>query len=222
MPLKTFKTKTEIPADQQADALALADGTFAVFADVDTTELESAVAAEKEKREAAEKLSRKTAAELQKLQTARKAADAGLTEERLKEIRAEADKEARAELAPQLEEAAKLKAQNRALVLDADMKARALKAGILPTKIDDFWKLRGSEFDLTADGKPMVKDKPTVEPDKHLAALLKLNPEWVAGTKASGSGAAGLTAANGPTGVFAETMAPEHRLAAAHEAGLTE
>ena len=177
--------------EKAAEAAAKAKAEAAEKAAEDIEALRAEVADEKTKRTAAEALMRKSAAALQKLETQRKAADAGLTEERLKEIRADADAEARAELKPQLDEAAKLKAQNRALVLDADMKARALKAGVLPTKVDDFWALRGPEFDLTSDGKPMVRDKPTVEVDKHLAALLKRNPEWVAGTKANGGGAAG-------------------------------
>jgi hypothetical protein len=168
------------------------------------------------KRDAAEKLMRKATAELQKVQTQRKAADAGMTEEKLKELRAEARAEVEAELKPKLEENERLKGQNRALLLDADMKARGLKAGILPTKIDDWWKLRGSEYDLTDDGKPMVKGKPGLDPDKHLTTLLKLNPEWVAGTKAGGGGAEGGT--KGATGVTDEDLKHPERLIAAGNA----
>ena len=172
----------------------------------DLATLQATLEEEKGKREAAEKLMRKTAAELQKLQTARKAADAGLTEDRLKEITAEAEAQAEAKYKDQLDEAARLRAQNRVLVLDADMKARAIKAGVLPEKVDDFWALRGAEFDLTADGKPMVKATPTLNPDKHLAALLKKNPEWVAGTKAAGGGAAGIQGGGAPSGLDAAAV----------------
>jgi hypothetical protein len=143
------------------------------------------------KRKAAERLTNKANAELQKLQTRQKAADAGMTEEKLKELREEAKAEALAEVKDDLAERDRLKMQNRGLLLDADMKARALKAGIAATKIDDFWALRAGQFDLTDDGKPMVKGKPGLDPDKHLASLLKLNPEWVVGTKANGGGANG-------------------------------
>lgn len=221
MPLKTYDTQDAVPEALRADAIETKDGKFVVVEEADTSDLAAAVAAEKEKREAAEKLMRKTAGELQKLQTQRKAADAGMTEEKLKELREEAKAEYMAEIQPQLDEAVKIKAQNRSLLLDADMKARALKAGVLPEKVDDFWALRGSEFDLTDDGKPMVKGKPGIEPDKHLTVLLKKNPEWVKGTQASGGGAQGTTG-TGTVGAFAETMKPEQRLAAAHEAGLKE
>lgn len=197
MPLKTFATQAEVPEALRDSAIETKDGKFIVSEDADTSELTAAIETEKANRIAAEKLMRKTAGELQKLQTARKAADAGLTEERLNEITAEANAQAEARFKDQLDEAAKLKAQNRALVLDADMKARALKAGVRPEKIDDFWKLRADEFDLTADGKPMVKATPTAKIDEHMAALLKKNPEWVVGTKASGGGAQGSTGAGG-------------------------
>ena len=177
------KTAEEKAADAAAKAKLEADEALEA--------LQAQVEEANTKREAAEKLMRKTAAELQKLQTARKAADAGLTEERLKEITAEAEAQAEAKYADQIAEAAKLKTQNRSLLLDADMKARALKAGVLPERVNDFWALRGAEFDLTADGKPMVKATPTAKIETHLAALLKLNPEWVAGTKANGGNAIG-------------------------------
>lgn len=222
MPIKTFAKLEEVPEAQRTDAIETKDGKFILSEETDTTDLETQVASEKEKREAAEGKMRKAAAELQKLQTARKAADAGMTEDKLKELRAEARAEVEAELKPQLEEAAKLKATNRALTLDAVQKAKALKLGVLPTKIDDFWTLRGGEFDLTDDGKPMVKGKPGIDPDKHLASLLKLNPEWVQGTKASGSGSQGSTALGSSSGAFDDKMKPEDRLAAAHAAGITE
>lgn len=208
------KTAEELAAEKAAEAAAKVEADLAAL----RIEVEEA----NMKREAAEKLMRKATAELQKLQTARKATDAGMTEEKLKELRAEARAEVEAELKPQLEEATKLKAQNRTLTLDAVQKAKALKLGILPEKVDDFWTLRGSEFDLTDDGKPMVKGKPGMDPDKHLAALVKKNPEWVAGTKAAGSGAAGVTAGAASQGAFDDKMRPEQRLAVAHEAGITE
>jgi hypothetical protein len=222
MPTKTYATADEVPADLKDSAVETKDGKFLVFEEADTSELEAQITAEAEKRVAAEKLMRKTAAELQKLQTQRKAADAGMTEEKLKELREEARQEVLDELKPQLDAAETLKAQNRALVLDADMKARALKAGVLPAKIDDWWALRGKDFDLTDDGKPMVKDKPGVDPDKHLATLLKRNPEWIVGTKASGSGAHGTTGGMASDGAFSGHMSPSARLEAAHDAGIKE
>jgi hypothetical protein len=206
------KTPEEVAAEKAAEAAEKAAAEVAAL----RAELDE----EKTKRDAAEKLTRKSAAELQKLQTARKAADAGMTEEKLKELREEAKAEVLAELKPQLDAAATLKAQNRALTLDAVQKAKALKLGILPAKIEDFWTLRGGEFDLTEDGKPMVKGKPGLDPDKHLAGLLKLNPEWVQGTKAGGGGAGGITATGGPTGITPEEAMrnPSQLFAAANEA----
>lgn len=219
MPLKLFATKDAVPADAQADAIETKDGQWAIVEDADTSELATQLAAETVKREAAEKLMRKAQSEAQKATTAKKAADAGMTAERLEELRAEAKAEVLAELRPQLDRATTVEAQNRTLLLDADMKSRALKAGVLPAKVDDWWKLRGGEYDLTADGKPMVKDKPGVNPDTHLAALLKMNPEWVQGTKATGSNATGSSTAGAATISVEDAMRNPSALFSAANAG---
>lgn len=212
----------EKSADEKA-AEVLADAAIAEAKEKAAEEnatLKAELAELKHQKDAADRATRKVAAELQKLQTQRKAADAGMTEEALKLLREEARAEVLAELEPQLKAAEGLKAQNRGLLLDADMKARALKAGVLPEKLGDFWKLRADEFDLTDDGKPMVKGKPGLDPDKHLEALKKLNPEWVRGTQASGSGAKGGTGTT--LGNLPDNLSPIARLEAAHAAGMTE
>lgn len=212
------KTAEEIATEKAAKIKADADERAAE--ELET--LRADLTEEKAKRTAAESLMRKTTAALQKLETARKAEAAGMTEDKLKELREEARAEVLAELKPQLDEATTLKAQNRTLLLDGAIKKLALEKGVLAEKVGDFWKLRGDEFDLTDDGKPMVRGKPGLDPIKHIESLKKLNPEWVAGTKAAGGGAMGTFAGAGTGSTFDDKMKPEDRMAAAHAAGLTE
>ncbi len=168
------------------------DGKFHLDADLPDTEgLEATVAEERRLRDAAEKLMRKAVQEADRLKNAKKASDAGLTEDQLRQLRADVRAEVEAEFAPVQADAEKAKAENRTLLLDNVMQQELLAAGFLPTRIKQVWQLHGGEFDLTDDRKPMVKGKPGIEPKKHVEALKKLYPEWVQGTRAGGGGAAG-------------------------------
>jgi hypothetical protein len=73
------------------------------------------------------------------------------------------------ELEPDLEAGKKSIAENRTLKLDNQVKSLFAKAGVRGERADALWKLTADRYDLTADGKPMLKDKPGVEIEKYLA-----------------------------------------------------
>jgi hypothetical protein len=209
MALKPYKTKAEIPADQQANAIALLDGTFAVEEPDDTSALKSALDTEKSKREAAEALVKKTAADLKKLEADRKAETHGLTAEQLDKIRGEATADLTRQLAEKEAELTAVKTASRTKDIGAAFRSLAGEQKFLGTKLDDLFQLHGGEFDLTDDGKGLVvKGKVGLDPKKHMEALAKARPEWVEGTKAGGGGGGGTTlnGTNGPSTLTADEI----------------
>jgi hypothetical protein len=209
MPLKKFPKKDEIPADQQADAIELKDGSFAIVEPDDTSAMKSALETEKSKREAAELLVKKTAADLKKLEAEKKAESHGLTAEQLEKIRMEATADLTKQLADKEKELADVKTASRTKDIGAAFRTLAGEQKFLGTKLDDLFRLHGDEFDLTDDGKGLVvKGKVGVDPKKHMESLAKLRPEWVEGTKAGGGGAGGTTtgATNGASTLTAEEI----------------
>jgi hypothetical protein len=219
MTLPTFAKKDEIPKGFES-MYEEVEGKWHPKESDDASDLKAALKEEREKREAAEKLTKKVAKDLKDLETKAKAEAAGATEDQLKQLRADVRTELETEYADKLKAAERvpiLEAENRNLKLDGNVKKMAGDAGFLPTKLDDFWKLHGDEFDLTADGKPMVKGKPGADPKKHIESLKAVRPEWVQGSQAGGGGAAGMQKKPGETTTLA--LSPTERLAAAHAAG---
>lgn len=158
----------------------------------ETTTLKATLDDERKKREAAEKLSTKAALELKKLQTEGKAKESGITEEKLNEIRAAVRKDLEEEYKPFKEKAETASTENRTLKLDnavrAVMGAEAVK--VRSERTGQLWKLIGDRFDLTEDGKPMVKANPGVTVERYLVDTVKKElPEFFVGTGASGGGA---------------------------------
>ena len=87
---------------------------------------------------------------------------------------------------------------NRTLRLDSVVKAEMAKAGARSERIDALYKLAADEFDLTDDGKPMLKNRPGIEVSKFVAEDLKKQyPELYNGTGSSGGGAPRSTAGGG-------------------------
>jgi hypothetical protein len=193
MPFKVYATKDEIPSDQQGTALALADGKFAVDEPEDTSALTTAIEAERGKREAAEKLVKKQAADLAKADREKKAASHGLTDEQLQAIRAEASADLEKKLADKETELETERTANKSRIKAGEFKTLAADQKFVGKKLDDLFRLHGDEFDLTDDGKLMVKGKPGIDPKKHMETIAATRGEWVEGTKAAGGGAAGQT-----------------------------
>lgn len=219
MPLPTFKTLEEIPEafrgeyEEQDGEFRPKDAAAQVAADLAT---------ERTKRTAAENLAAKAAKELEKLRNEKRAAAVGVSAEELEKIRADAKGEAAEEYKARLAEAEEAKREVRVLRLDNAVKAMAAKAGILADHLGDFWKLYGEEFDLSEDRKPLVKGRLGVEVEKHVAELVKKQPGWLQGTRATGGGAGGMMGAGGGAGGVpfdAIKANPAEALAAARAAG---
>lgn len=186
MALPTFDKQSDIPKGFE-DEYEESDGKWVP---VDrTAALQNALAKEREAREAAEKLAKKAAREAAEMDAKKTASAAGMTDDELKKLYQKIEGTIRAEYEPQIQELETARRENRELKLNNVVKAKLREQGALANRLDDFWKLHGEEFDLTADGKPMVKAEPGKDVTKHVAALMKARPEWVQGTKAAGSGA---------------------------------
>jgi phage-related protein len=202
MPIKKYATIDEIPEAHRGDALELKNGEFALLEDPDTSGLSTALQSEREKREAAERLAKKAADDLKRLQTEKKAADAGLSAEQLAKIREEVRADVLKELEPDLVKGKTALEENRALKLDQRVKAIALKQGVRADRVESWWKLNRDRFDLTDDGEaPIVKGQPGSKLETFVGETLKKEtPEFYEGTKAAGSDA--RTGSGQPLGVF--------------------
>lgn len=211
MPLKTFATKDEISEDARAGAVETKDGKWVVAEDEDVSDLQTAAATERTKREAAEKLVKKLTGENTSLQAKVKTLESSEPEaqkQALKERYEAGRKDALEEVAPKLSELETLSTQNRSLTFGASLKKLLGDAKFLPDYIEDVVKLHGDEFDFE-DGKVVVKGKPGQDPKKLVAEIAKKRGDWVQGTKATGGGAGGTTApppSGGSAGLTAEEL----------------
>lgn len=220
MALPSFERQEDIPQGFE-DAYEEQDGKWVPIDHAAAAQ--KALAEEREARKAAEALAKKAAREAAEAATKRDAAAKGMTEEELKKLYDSIEANVRGEFEPQLADMEKIRQENRALKLDNKIKALFQKHGALAAKIEDFWKLHGDEFDLTGDDKPMVKNEPGKDVEKHVQGILSHRKEWSQGTRASGSGSGfhTTTPAGGssPTGLTFDDVVknPSTAIAAANE-----
>lgn len=235
-----FKTKAEIPAqflsfyhevdgEWVADPAKLKEAGFE-----DAAELKGTLKKEREAREAAEKEAKRLKKEQEDKDKDAEITKKGVTEAELKKIRAEVRADLEKEFAPITVERDTLKKDNRSLRLDTAVKGlfghKDVK--VRGERHEALWKQIGDEFDLTDDGKPMVKDKPGTPVEKYLADNVKSRfPEWFEGSQATGGGAGGAGGTGTPPGGggngnkpgVEQVMAnPGAALAAARAAGVKE
>lgn len=124
------------------------------------------------------------------LETQAKAKKEGISSEQLEKLRKEVRDSLETEFSPFKQQAEQLAKENRALKLDNVVKVAMGKAGARSDRIDSLYKLTSDRFDLTDDGKPMVRESPGVEVDKYIGdVILKEYAEWFSGTGSSGGGA---------------------------------
>jgi len=189
MALPTYKAEKDIPK-----------GFEELYEEIDGewkpkdsgVEHQEALQKEREKREAAEKNAKTAAKALKDKEREIEAGKSGVTQETVDKIKAEAKAEVEAEYGPKVADRDKLAAENRAFRLTDVIGKMFVEGKGIPEKNASFWKLHGDEFDLTDDGKPMVKGKPGQDVKKHVETLMKTVPEWVQGTRATGSGQTGM------------------------------
>lgn len=185
MALPTFEKREDIPQGFE-DEYEEQDGKWVPVDN--TAALQKALAEERDARKAADALARKAAKDAADAANKQAASAAGMTEGELKKLYDSIEATVRAEFDPKLSELEQVQNENRTLKLDSRVKALFTTHGAMSTKIDDLWKLHGDEFDLTSDGKPMVKAEPGKDVARHVQGILKSRIDWTVGTKAAGGG----------------------------------
>lgn len=240
----TFQTEDEIPEGFR-DAYEEKDGEWVVKApekkgdgptEDDIEALKEVLDKERTDRRDAEKEVREIRARLTELEQEAKAKKAGLSEEELKKLRADVRKDIEEEYASKplselpedwkaREEGQGVLQENRSLKLDSQVKALAGKNGVRAERIEAWWRQFSDRFDLTEDGKPMVKEHPGKEVVDFITGDLKEElPDFYAGTQAAGGGAGGIQRNGEPVpGTSADDVIknPGESLRAAREAGAT-
>jgi hypothetical protein len=194
------------------------EGKFHLDADIeDVTPLKSTLDKERQRADVAEKERKRLDREFKELQQKQDAAKLGKTDEELKQLRESVRGDLESEYAPFKEKAEKYDSLHRSVLLDTPIKELMLSesVGVRGERQVALWKLVGDRFDLTDDGKPMVKDHPGLSVEKYLADQVKKEfPEFYKGTQAAGGGAGGTTAkpADAPTKPPTQWSSEERRI----------
>lgn len=164
----------------------------------------AALEAERKARKEAEDRAREAERLRAEAELEAKAKKAGLTDEQLVKLRADVRADIEREYASKAlqdlpegwaarNEGTRLMSDLRTLRLDQQVKALAAPH-LRGEKLEQWWKLNADRFDLTDDGKPMVRGAPGKEVATFIAEDLKKEiPEFYKGTQAAGGGAGGLT-----------------------------
>jgi hypothetical protein len=158
-------------------------------------------------------------ARLAELEQQSKAEKAGMTSEALAKLRQDvevdvvkrlqSDQTAALRLFPWAEDLAK---ENRSLKLDSVVKAEMAKGGARAERVDALFRLTADRWDLTEDGKPVLKDKPATELGKYVAdELRKEYPEFYTGSGSTGGGASRSKGAVSTTPGFIQADAESYR-----------
>lgn len=190
-----------------ADAAPAADGLKATL-----DKLRERLDATEKQLRAADRRAQEAERAARETVTAAKAKAAGLTDDQIAEFK----RQAAEEYQPKLAELDALRAEVRALKLDSTVKAK-LAPHVLD--VDVMWKLIGDEFDLTADGTPVLKANPTADIDKYVTTDLRQRYDYLyRGTQAAGGGAVGSRAglAADSDNVFAWTTDQRRAFITAH------
>lgn len=221
MPLPTFEKQDQIPKGFEEEY----EESEGKWVPIDrTASLQRALSEEREARKAADALAKKATKEANDLANKKAASSAGLTDKELRDLYDKIESQIREEYEPKVAELETIRGENRAMKLNDRIKQMFTENGALKTRVDDLWKLHGEDFDLTADGKPMVKNEPGKDPVRHVQAILKSRMDWVQGTKGSGGKTFATTttptSTPSPNGLSFEDMVknPSAAIAIANEA----
>lgn len=191
-----FKTKEEVP-EAFRDQYEERDGEWqAKETDPDPglgDAGKAALEAERKARKAAEDATKAAEADKAELQRKMDAQKAGITDDQLTKLREDVRADMEKEYSTYKTDAEELALENRSLKLDSQVKKLAAENGVRGERIEAWWRQFGDRFDLTDDGKPMVKDSPGTEVKKFIEGDLKKElPDFYTGTQASGGGAGGI------------------------------
>lgn len=202
MPLQTYKTRDEVPEDAREGALELKDGTFAVVVD----DAKDTILKIRQERDAFKKQAREAAERAEAAERERDAAKAstGDVDKKVAELLTKWEKDTEAKVAAVAKERDDALGQLRQVTLVDKARETFVKAGGRPEKAEAALKLVRDRLDLI-DGKPVVKDAQgevttTTLDDLFGKEFRKEMPEFFAGTRATGSGAAGTQKVGGSTG----------------------
>ena len=207
MPLPSFDTLDAVP-EPFRDLYEVQDGK-AVPKD-ETAPLKTALEKERSTAVEAKKQAKELEKRLAELEATAKAKASGISDEQLAQIKADAAKE----LDPIKAERDALASQLRQLQLDGAVKGVMAAHGVRAERLDVMWKVISDRFDLTEQGKPVLKSAPATDLPKVMLDLKTEFPEFFAAPSASGSGAS-------PTAGPVPGAAPDaHELFKAGLAGL--
>jgi hypothetical protein len=138
----------------------------------------------------AKEKAKELAGKLTEAERAQQAAAAGITSQELDRLRSEVRVDLEKEYQEKYSDYEAYKTENRTLKLDNVVKGEMGKAGVRPERIDALYRLSQDQFDLTEDGKPMVKSRMGTPVSKFITDELgKEYPELFLGTGSSGGGA---------------------------------
>lgn len=192
MPFPTFATPDEIP-EPFRDAYEEKDGVYVAKTE-DVGGLKAVLADQKARAKRAAEKAAEAERQLTELREAMDADKKGISGDKLAEIRAQAE----AKFKPHLDELEATRQQLRALRLDSAVKGLYAKAEMFDP--DAAWKITADEYDLTDDGKVILKADPTADLEKHITTALKAKyPFLYKGTQAAGGGAVGSRPAGAST-----------------------
>lgn len=225
MPFPVFDTKEAIP-EPFLGAYEEREGKWHPKAD-DGKEVKEALQKERELRETAEKERKRLEAVHADLERKLAAAETGAEKDEVKKLLEKFDSDLETVKASYEKELADAKAKLRTLQLDDKIKAAALAAGVLPSRVEAVLKLTKENFDL-ADDRIVVKDEKGQVTTESVADFFSKTykaqmPELYQGTQAAGGGAAGTTGGiPSDAGAIDVIQNPAAALAAARAAGKTE
>jgi hypothetical protein len=176
MPIETFDSADAVPDEYRDTALPLADGKFAVFKEENTEGLKSALQKERQRAAEAERTAKALAA---------KASEAELAAKGLLEHKQRWDAEI---LNPIKSRAEQLEAEVRQLKLTTPVKDALRAAGVIAP--DDAYRLIADQFDLSDEGRPILRDDPTADIGKWITGTLAKEKPYLFDAGGAGGGGA--------------------------------
>lgn len=196
MPLPVVADSLDAVPEALRSAYVERDGKYYLDAEIeDVTPLKAKNATLIAEKREAQRKAQDAAERLAALEQEREAAAAGLTAEKLAEIQRKAEEKFK----PVVDKLTAAEQQIRAMQLDGTVKSLLAKANAVD--VEDAWKVLGAEFDLTDDGKVILKADPTADVESYVTkTLVAKKGHLFKGTQAAGGGAAGQSFGGGAGG----------------------